>query len=309
MFRASLYLAAAFLSASSFLFAQPPLSLFDSTGVKIVGRNLAVYEDPTGQLTVSGVDAQFREGAFKPSRSDIINFNVTRSKVWSRLVLINRSSINRWYLECSNPNVNLAEVYVQTSSGYERQVSGFSVLPSARTIGVHALLFGLDLPRDSAVICYVALWDILPLQVHLSIGNAERWTERYERQDFLHGAFFGLLLMLVIYNLFIYIPVRDKVYLFYVIFVIANAWFISFLTGYGIHLPGAASVLQNHPALVPYFLGAASVLFSIVFLDMKRTFRRGYKITVFMFFLLLTVPALDLAGLKHESILWYNSTA
>src|SRR5690606_14638288 len=141
------------------------------------------------------------------------------------------------YLECGNPNVNTVEVYVPHSAGgFRRVISGFSQVPGKREIAIHDLLFPLDLPYDSTITIYVAMEDILPLQIHLNLGNAERFFETYESRNFMHGAFFGLLLMLVIYNLFIYISVRDKVYIFYVFYVIANAWFISFLTGYGIHV-------------------------------------------------------------------------
>src|SRR5690606_27813542 len=146
-----------------------------------------------------------------------------------------RSQHTRWYLECGNPNVNKVDVYLQSGSGrLESMHSGFSKRPELRKIGIHDLLFPLDLPKDSVVTIYVAMWDILPLQIHLNAGSAEDLFEVYETRNFLHGAFFGLLFMLVIYNLFIYFSVRDKVYIFYVFYVIANAWFISFLTGYGV---------------------------------------------------------------------------
>jgi two-component system, sensor histidine kinase LadS len=284
------------------LIAQPVLNVTDSTRVTIAGKFLALFEDRTGSIPYEIISSPEFAGRFIPSSEDIVNFNVTRSKIWSRLTLVNHSRTRRWFIECSNPNVNLVEFYYKSVSAGIHKVSGFSVLPDERDITTQKILFAIDLPVNTPVTCYVAMWDVLPLQVNLSVGKSERMFERYEAQDFLHGAFFGLLLMLVIYNLFIYIPVRDKVYLYYVIFVIANAWFISFLTGYGIHIPFAAKVLQSHPALVPYFLGAASVVFSIVFLDMKRTYYTGYRITVFMFFLLLTVPMLDLLGMKVESI-------
>jgi serine phosphatase RsbU (regulator of sigma subunit) len=284
--------------------AQPVVHLYDTSGIKVLGRFAALYEDPTGTMTVRQVSSPNLAANFKTGTTDIPNYNVTRSRIWARLHLMNHSPFTRCYLECGNPNVNAVEVYVQESNGnFESTESGFSVLPSMRKVRIHDLLFPLDLPTGSLVTIYVAMWDILPLQVHLNAGHPEQFIETYEARNFMHGAFFGLLFMLVIYNLFIYVSVRDKVYIYYVFYVTANAWFISFLTGYGIHVPGVARVLQFHPALVTYFLGAVSCLFSIVFLDMKRTFYNGYRTTLFMFFLLLTVPGLDLAGFKVESIL------
>jgi two-component system, sensor histidine kinase LadS len=271
--------------------------------VAVIGRHLALFADSSRALTFTDITSSSIAARFRPSASSIPNYNVTRSRVWSRLFVVNHSSVRRWYFECSNPNVNSVQFYLSTPTGTQSASSGFRVFPESRPVKVHDIVFPVDLPRDTAVTCYFALWDVLPLQVNLSAGNADRWIERYELQNFMHGAFFGLLLMLVIYNLFIFIPVRDKVYLYYVVFVIANAWFISFLTGFGIHVPGAARILRSHPALVPYFLGASAVVFSIVFLDLKRIYKTGYKMTVGMFFLLLTVPLLDLLGYKTESII------
>jgi serine phosphatase RsbU (regulator of sigma subunit) len=281
------------------------IHLYDTSGIRVIGRSISLLEDTGGTLTVAQVASPMLKNRFSQGRTDIPNYNVTRSKVWSRITFINHSATAKWYLECSNPNVKHVDFYQATAGGkFVPSKSGFGTLAGMRDIKVHHLLFRLVLPKDSLVTCYVCMYDILPLQVHLSVGNSERFIERYEAQDAMHGAFFGLLFMLVIYNIFIFFSVKDKVYLFYVLYVIANAWFISFLTGYGIYLPSfIAAVLQNHPALVTYFLGAASCLFNIIFLDMKRTYRKGYRITLFMFFLLLVIPVLDFSGRQVEAIL------
>src|SRR5687768_10173223 len=96
---------------------QQFIYLHDSSNIRVLGKHMALFEDSTASLTIEEVAAPGFSTHFRPGTAEIPNYNVTRSRIWSRLQLVNRSGQGRWYLECGNPNVNSVEVFWQNSAG------------------------------------------------------------------------------------------------------------------------------------------------------------------------------------------------
>jgi len=285
--------------------AQKIIYLTDTTPITVIGKNTLLFEDKDSKLGFEEVSSAKFEDKFIESTTEIPNFKVTQSKVWAKVRFANNSSHNNWYLQCTNANVEYIDLYFKDAGGkFIKQSSGFLTPIKERKTKIRHPVFALDLPKDSVVTFYVSMQDVVPLQIYLSVGSGNDFFGQLHTTDILNGAFFGLLFMLVIYNFFIYFSVRDKVYLYYIFYIISNAWFISFTTGYAVHLPaGINYIFQHHPSWVPFTLGASSCLFAIVFLDMKKTYPLGYKLSVGILIALFSVPLADLLGTRQQSII------
>lgn len=278
--------------------AQTPIHLYDTSDIRGIGRNLALYEDKTASLAVDEVFNGYGN-SFKNSETDIPNYNLTSSKIWCRFVIMNHSSNNDWYLESSNGSLGNVELYYAAgnSSGFVKQTSGFATPVSQRPIYSNRPIFHLDLPKDSACEFYMCIWDKLPLQANFSIGNIKSFVKQNHQLDFFNGAFYGLLFMLIIYNLFIFFSVRDRVFIYYIIYIAGNALFISFANGYASHFPHAVTkAMEVHPSWVPFMLGGSASLFMINFLNLKQNSPLGYRISIGMIIALMSIVPLDLFG-------------
>jgi serine phosphatase RsbU (regulator of sigma subunit) len=284
---------------------QNPVILSNEKEILGIGRNLQIFQDPSARLTVNEVMRASYSGSFIPSNNDIPNFNVTSSTIWLRFQIQNKTQRRKWYLENSNAGVSISHLYFKTPEGGIKVIeSGFLKPMNERDVSVRNPLYLLDLKKDSLYTFYIRLESISPLQAHFAIGTEEELMEQYQIVDLLNGAFFGLLFMLMIYNLFIYFSVKDKIYIYYLFYVVANFLFVAFVTGYSIYFPQAiAYVFQYHPAWVPFLLGGSSCLFGIMFLDMKHTYLRGYRISLGMLAILGLVPILDIIGAQWAAII------
>jgi serine phosphatase RsbU (regulator of sigma subunit) len=299
------YLSFVLLFFSLAAFGQETIVLTNNYEIKPIGQSIAIFEDKTTTKTFEEISKPEFDTAFRKSTNDIPNFNLTKSVFWIKIKVTNQSDFNNWYLENTNASADHFNIYLPKPDGtFKETKSGFHVLLRNRDIKVRHPLFPLDIPKDSTITFYVKLSADVPLQAYLSIGKLDELMENYHVNDILHGGFFGLLFMLIIYNLFIYFSVKDKVYLFYMAYVISNGFFISFTLGYSIHLPDWAQfIFHKHPAWVPLCLGCTSCLFAIVFLDMKNNYKTGYRITIGMLVLFISVLICDFAGLKREAIM------
>jgi hypothetical protein len=285
--------------------SQNLIVLSDSGGIRNIGRNLALYEDKTARLGIEEIASETRGPEFVNSAAEIPNYNITSSKIWCRFQIVNHSSLSDWYLESSNGSISHIELYTQKkNSEFESVISGFAVPASQRAFYSNRPVFHLDLPKDSIRTFYVALYDKLPLQANLSVGDVKSFIKRNHTLDFFNGAFYGLLFMLIIYNLFIFFSVRDRVFIYYILYVASNALFISFANGYASHFPHTIThVMTVHPTWVPFLLGSTASLFMINFLNLKETSPRGYRFSIGMVIALLTVVPLDLLGYTNVGVL------
>ena len=71
---------------------------------------------------------------------------------------------------------------------------------------------------------------LMPVQV----GNISNTLERNRKRDLLFGIYFGVILVMMAYNLFIFFTVKDKSYLYYVVYIFFVGFTQAVLEGYAL---------------------------------------------------------------------------
>lgn len=207
-----------------------------SSGSYPLSREFSFLEDPGGKLTFEDVRQQDQQGRFAalPSDTPGPNFGITSSAIWLKVTLRTAADAPlSWLLEVAYAPLGKVELYTPGASGYVRQTAGVSqpfgtrpiphrnhVLPVTLRPGTTSTLY-LLVESDGSVTVPATLWQPPAL---------------WEHDQAAYGAFglyFGLLIGLFVYNLLLFVSVRDKVYLVYVGYVAGMALFQVTLTGLG----------------------------------------------------------------------------
>jgi len=88
-----------------------------------------------------------------------------------------------------------------------------------------------------------------------SLAERTHYLQTLRRQDAVSAAYFGILLALALYNLLLFLAVRDRGYLYYVLFTVSFALLQAHLTGYWEQLgwpePGGPGLTQNAVLAAP----------------------------------------------------------
>ncbi len=126
-------------------------------------------------------------------------------------------------------------------------------------------------------------------------------------KDFFSGIYFGIMMVMILYNFFIYLTVKDKVYIYYVLYVIFVALTQSTLLGYTFRF-----LAPNHPDLAIYSIyifGALVGIFTFEFfkkyLNIKKHFIRIYYLSCFIqfcYFLAIVVVFFGYFTLSYKII-------
>ena len=105
----------------------------------------------------------------------------------------------------------------------------------------------------------------------LTLWTKDAFLVASQRQHLLHGLFFGILIGLLVYNLFLLFSLRDVNYLYFVILLAATIFFVASYDGYIEDLCHSQSILPGQYYLPLSFslLFVSMILFADSFLEIK----------------------------------------
>ena len=201
----------------------PAGQLAPASGSLPMGRFVEVLEDPSGRLALNDVRSPQHAARFMPSGAEQLNFGYTRSVWWLRFSLRGDARTPReLLLEIRFPSVDSIDVYSpqrNAAGALDYTVKrGGDLLPwAAREIKHRSYVFRLAVPAaEEEFFVRVASDSVLTLPLYL--WQAAAFADNDRDVQMILGGFYGLILALVIYNLMLFFSLRDRVYLYYVLY-------------------------------------------------------------------------------------------
>lgn len=225
---------------------------------------MQVFEDVRGDATIEDISSKAMQNSFHQHRESVLNEGYSPSVFWIRLDLAfmpkHQGSHRPWLLELAYPPLDDLRLYSADEQGrfHLRQHTGDSLPFSSRQVRQHNYVFELDLPPGKAQQIYLRLQSQGSIQAPLTLWSPQAYVEEQPARVYVLGMIYGVLLVMLIYNLFIYFGVRDTSYLFYIFYIAAFGL-------YQLSVNGAAIEYfwPNNPwwanAATPFFIGAALV--------------------------------------------------
>lgn len=197
-----------------------PVLLGQEGGSYPIGRHLEILEDPHQQWTIRDVSSSQLSRRFTPAKSDMPAFGFTRSAYWVRFSVRNSSDdTQNWLLELNNPIMDLAELYLpRADGGFEVRRSG-RLLPFAqREVAHRDQVFRLPIGPGEEKTFYLRAASESLMYFSLKIWRQELFASKDRKEYLLLGIFYGVILVMVLYNLFLYVSLRDRAYLHYTLY-------------------------------------------------------------------------------------------
>ena len=186
--------------------------------VKSIGKEVSIYTDVSGQLNVTQI---LSLDSFKVSNHEIPNLGISESFHWVEIVLQNKSESEDLLLEISNPILDYLQLFtIKDGIPIHSEIMGDELPFSSRSFYHQKFIFKLKIPKgeQKKYLLKIKSWEQISLNI--SIGNPEKIYEAILIEDLIFGIYFGIIIALVLYNLFIFIRVKDLSYLYYVIFIL-----------------------------------------------------------------------------------------
>lgn len=121
-----------------------------------------------------------------------------------------------------------------------------------------------------------------PPQIPLLLFKPLDFEKRLSLSQLVYGAFVGVLLIMAIYNIVLFFAEKDKVYLFYIGYLLSAFAVLSSLTGFGYFIfPNNINLILNHYLIFfDFLLILFLLLFTLYFLRYERLNQKAYKLTL-----------------------------
>ena len=200
------------------------LNLGESGSRYPLGASFEILEDANHEMDIGELVRGGGDSGFEASQQAVPNFGFTQSTIWFRVQLRNESATRRWLLHTSYPLIDDMTVYLVGPEGLRSTHFAGEVLPSKQGEGdAPRYTVELDLGGEDAITLYVRTRTANAHMVPLTLWKPTAFIAYTNGVRFLLGIYFGVAVAMLIYNLMLYLSVRDTAYLYYVGFIFCFA--------------------------------------------------------------------------------------
>jgi signal transduction histidine kinase len=237
-----------------------------------LGRQMMYFADPGGKMQFQDVMASKQ---FRAVRSDEPNFGFSHDTYWFRFELVNQSArSNEWYLESQYAVLDYIDAWLVYPDNRIVPWHSGDMLPfSQRSIPHRNPIFPLHLAKGERVTVYLRAKTAGSVQVRMVLWHPQALLERDRKDQMIFGLFYGILLSMFLYNLMIYLAIRDISYFHYLHYLFNYALVQLTINGLAFEYLWPQFPAWGNIAL-PFFvyLSLVGMLeFSRSFMDMKAT--------------------------------------
>ncbi|WP_196140273.1 hybrid sensor histidine kinase/response regulator [Aliikangiella sp. G2MR2-5] len=242
--------------------------------------NLYYFLDDTNQLSLKEVINKPFLRAEKGKDTNLA-FGYTTDTIWIRIELYNRSEVEDWLFEVGYPVLDLVEFnLIQNGVLVEKHNVGDLIPYSHRPIEHRNFVFPLVLSRDQSVTVYLKVQSSSSVRIPINLWQLKHFMESDQQRILSQGIYFGILLIMMLYNLFIYFSIKEKAYLHYVFYVASYIVVQASVNGFIGQVLGEepSSLLNKSTTMALSLVVLFGCSFSLSFLNLKHNHFWGYRI-------------------------------
>lgn len=235
---------------------------------KITGNQIEIFEDTSKKLEPLQA---FTSRLYKLSEKEIPSYYENNSVHWLHCRITNESNSNL-LMNIDYPILNQVDFYqVKRDSVINFVQDGFDKSYSTKKYQYQSFLFDLNLPKGDTCDYFIRVSSNTPFLLPISVGNKESVFYDANKPDIISGVYFGIMIALFLYNIFIFFSVKDRSYIYYVVYVIFMGLTQLALKGYCRRFLFEETPLVNGFTVIifPCIAGITSINFGRAFLETK----------------------------------------
>lgn len=254
---------------------------FEYEGSEVLGFSeyVEILEDAEGKMTLEDVIQS--KDLFKTSELAIPNLGVSASTFWVKFKIKNESDVEDFLLEYAYANVDEVYFYFQGDENWEYVLITEEEVFSKRKYKQPNYLFDLHLPSGEEQTYYMKLKSGQQIMLPLNIGPPAKIIESNNNRTIYIALYVGIMFVMFLYNFFVYLTVRDKSYIFYVLHTALVAVTQVTLLGYGFEYfwPNSPWFAKQSVSVISAAAGICAIEFFKVFLQTKMYVPKLHKVS------------------------------
>ena len=198
----------------------PTLRITEQEQPYKLGTSLSILEDPSGKLAFADVRLPAMAERFRRSTEPAPNLGFTSAVIWLRMTLestlTNRAT---YYLEVGYPLLDRVTLFIDDHHSLTRHDTGDRMPFWTRLLETRMFVFPLMLEPERPLTLYLRVETESAMNLPVLLLSQSQLTERIATQYSVLALYYGVLVMLIVYNFWHYIRLRDTNALLYVVFI------------------------------------------------------------------------------------------
>lgn len=213
-----------------------PLLVEDDRGLYDLGPYLYFVEDPDSSYSIDTVSDPVNQRFFTRNQARVLSFGYVNSVYWLKASINNATqSSPTWLIEITGMgrSIDQIEIFIEEKSGFRSYVSGDAIPFSLRPLKHHAVLFPVKILKGETVNVFFRVTTNGTMQIPMLLWAESSYAEKEHNNTLMDGLFYGVLFIMIMYNAFIFLSIRDISYFYYVFYLLSVAFFALSLRGLG----------------------------------------------------------------------------
>lgn len=236
-------------------------------------NELTYFIDHQDKLTIETVSSPaFAQNFWRHSSYQNTDFQAGAA-YWIRIgVQYNASSNKRWIFEFYDQTIDHLEAFVPLKKGeFNQFITGDQYAFEQRTYHHKNFEIPLQDHGDTTVYYYFKVKSHDFADIRIAFRSVDRFISYALNEYFLYGTFYGMILIISLYNLLVYLAIREIKHIFYIFYILSVALYAMSLDGIGFQY-----MWPNHPEWNDLAVGIAlyslilwALIFTRIFLSTK----------------------------------------
>ena len=237
-----------------------------------LANSIQYVEDPRNQFTLQDI-LTIQPNDWKRNSSKAFSKGYSRSAWWLKVSLSSSSPapIIR-YLEIAYPNLDEVNVHIVEGTQHTAFNLGDSLPFHSRPVQSNNFVVPVRFQPDSEIEIYIRVHTHSSVQVPLTLWDKQNYFSWTRIENLLQGFYFGVMMVMTLYNLFVFFAVKERNFILYVCFASTLPLFIAGLKGFSFeYLWPNHPQFNDHAIVIPLCLALVfGALFTENFLKVKK---------------------------------------
>ncbi|RLU02664.1 MAG: response regulator [Ketobacter sp.] len=214
-------------------------------------------------------------------------YGFSKDVLWIKFKLHNRADKDQeLILNIAYAALDQVDVFIENHHQFTNYYRTGDTFPfSYRPVRNHQFVFPFTAYRNQEHTIYIRIETNGALQAPVSLWHRNHFFEDQQPLWVAESVYYGVMIVMIIYNLFIYTIVRHRSYVLYSVTAFASFMFNASIQGVGFQYlwPWLPDINQWAIPFSISLFGAFSMLFSISLLDVRIRAPRIYRLKMFFF--------------------------
>ncbi len=197
-----------------------PITLDASTSAITLSKDIQYFADPSLEYTLTDIQYEEKRGVNRWQKANgfIPNYGFTKAAYWVKVDLNNHTDQKDWILHFEYPLMDVLQLYTPNAQNQYRlqYTTGDAYAFSQRPIKDRGFALPISITPQQTQSIYLRLQSRDSMIISMSLLTPDAFRAEQQNESFWFGMYYGAVLIILLFNAYLYLILKDKNHLHYV---------------------------------------------------------------------------------------------